>query len=173
MNRPIIGKTLKHLSYIALIFFVYILQTTIFVHLPILGQKPLLLPLTVTAILVTEGGELGAIYGLLAGLFCDVSLNQSTVIFTFSLTAIGALGGYLNQRFLEDGILGALFCGFVVLTLCAGIQAFPLLVYRHAEIPSLAVTSIVQTLYSLPFLVPMYYLCRLIVKIPSALRYDQ
>ena len=170
MYRPIVGKTLKHASYVALVLFVYVLQTTVFVYLPILGEKPLLLPLAVTAIAVTEGCEPGAAYGILCGLLCDVSHNQPTVMFTLALTVIGALTGYMCQRYLEEGILSCVVCAAAVLILSAAVQMFPLWAYRHAGAVPLAATAAVQTVYSLPFIVPMYYLCRVIKRIPDALR---
>lgn len=166
MHRPKNGKVLKYLALIGFVFVVYILQSMIFTHIALFGAKPLLLPVAAVCIGLYEGGERGAVTGIIAGMLCDLSFNQPTVEFTLLLTAIGLLSGILFEYYLDRGFPSCLLVCALVLIISAFVQMFPLLIYRHVQLISLLKTAFIQTAYSLVFAIPFYHICRLIGKIP-------
>lgn len=165
MHRPKSGKIIKYTALIALVFLSYVMQGMIFTHLKILGIKPLLLPIVAVGIGMYEGSERGAIMGLIAGIFCDLSFNQPTIGFTLILTAVGLFSGILCERILEKSLPSCLLCSVVALALSASVQIFSLFIYQDVPIMSLLETALIQTIYSIVFIIPIYYLCRIIGKI--------
>ncbi len=165
MNWAKYKKVYRYAALVGLVFLAYILQSMVFTHIAILGAVPVILPVAVVSIGLSEGGQRGALMGLIGGILCDVSFNQPTVGFTLILTLVGVLTGYLGDRILEKGITSYIVCSVLVLVLSAFVQMFSLLIYRNVPILSLLQTALIQTVYSLLFILPMYYLCWLIRKI--------
>lgn len=165
MNWAKYKKVYRYAALVGLIFVAFMLQSTVFTHLPILGAGPVILPVVVVGIGLSEGGERGAFLGLIGGVLCDVSFNQPTVGFTLVLTIIGFLAGYLGDRMLEKGITSWVVCSVAALIISAFVQMFSLLIYRDVPIMSLMQTALIQTVYSMLFILPVYYLCGLIRKI--------
>ncbi|MBQ6540662.1 MAG: rod shape-determining protein MreD [Oscillospiraceae bacterium] len=167
MDRTAVRKIIKYAAYGLLVFLAYVLQTTVFTRLKIFGTMPVLLPVAAAVIAVFEGGEAGAAYGLACGILCDLAFNQATVAMTMVLTVVGAAVGILSDRLLEKGIITCLMCSLGALVITAGVQMFGLVVFRHAGLLRLVLTAIIQTVYSLIFVAPIYYLCRAIRRIPE------
>ncbi|MBE6948589.1 MAG: hypothetical protein E7456_01960 [Ruminococcaceae bacterium] len=166
MGRPKNGKILKYAALIGLVYFVFLMQAMVFPHLEILGTKPLLLPIAAVGIGLFEGHERGAVMGLVAGIYCDLSFNQPTVEFTLLLTVIGLLAGVVFNRYLDDGFPSFLVVSTLALVICAFVQMFPLWIYRDVSLLALLKTALLQTVYSLIFVLPIYHLCRLVGRIP-------
>lgn len=166
MGRPKNGKLLKYLALIGFVFFMYVLQSMVFTHIEIWGTKPLLLPLSVVGIGLYEGSERGTVMGLVAGVFCDLSFNQATVDFTLFLTIVGLLAGILFERYLDKGFPSFIIVSALVLVLSAFVQMFSLFIYEDVPPMSLLRTMFIQTVYSMLFTVPTYYICRLFGRIP-------
>ena len=159
------GKTIKYVSLTAFVFLMFVLQGMIFPHLEIYGIKPLILPAAVVAIAIHEGCENGTLFGLIGGVFCDLTFNQPTVAFTVLLTAIGTVVGILSEGFLRKNYITFLVCSFGALLLSAAVQMFSLLVYKHMAFVSLAETALLQTVYSLILALPVYYLAGVICRV--------
>lgn len=166
MRKPGNGKLLKYIALVGFVFGVYILQGMVFTHITVLGTKPLLLPIAVVCIGQFEGSERGALLGIVAGVFCDLSFNQPTVEFTLVLTAAGFLSGALFERYLDKGFPSCIVLSALVLLISAFTQIFPLLIYQNVPLIGLLKTAFIQTVYSLLFVLPFYHLCRLIDRIP-------
>lgn len=165
MNWAKYKKVYRYAALVGLVFVAFVLQTAVFTHLPILGAMPVILPVVVVGIGLSEGAERGALLGLIGGILCDVSFNQPTVAFTLVLSIVGFLAGYLGDCVLENGITSWVVCGVAVLIITAFVQMFSLLIYQGEPILSLLQTALIQTVYSMVFIWPTYYLCGLIRKI--------
>ena len=165
MHRPKNGKILRYTALIGFVFVIYVLQSMVFTHLEVWGTKPLLLPLAAVSIGLYEGSQRGAVMGLIAGIFCDLSFNQPTVDFTLFLTVIGFLSGILFERYLDDGFPSFIAVSAMVLVLSAFVQFFSLLIYQDVPFMSLLKTAFIQTVYSMIFVWPIYHLCRIIGRI--------
>lgn len=151
---------LKIILYGLFLLLFYLLQTALFPRLAIGGVKPLILPVAVVGIALYEGSVPGALAGLAAGLLCDISMTDSIAVFILALTVIGALVGFLSQRFLRRGLLGLGLCALLALILCAFFQAFGLVFFHGAPSRLVFLRALWQTLYSLLFTLPVWALVR-------------
>ena len=138
-----------------------LLQNVVFSHIRPLGVRAMFMPALVTAVAVFEGGRTGGVFGLFAGIACDLFFASQRVLFTILFPVIGFAVGflmdfYLNRRFFAYAVMAA-----ASLFLSAFAQMFTLLVYMGQNSFALWRTAILQTLWSLPFILPAYYLCKI------------
>ena len=138
-----------------------LLQNVVFSHIAPFGVRAMFMPALVAAVALFEGGSRGGLFGLAAGIVTDLFFSGQTVLFTVLFPvmafAIGLLADfYLNRRFFSYAILAVL-----ALFLSAFAQMFSLLVYHGQGSWALWRTAILQTLWSLPFIYPAYYICKI------------
>lgn len=153
-------KIRKALLYALCAAVTLLLQQTVFCRIVVLGVKPMFVPVIVVAIGLFENGMWGGIFGLAAGLLCDAASSDTTVLYTVIMAAIGFFSGvmtaaYINKRFYSYMIVAAL-----ALALTALCRIVPLWVYYSAPLGPLLRTGGLQVLWSLPFAVPAYFVCR-------------
>jgi hypothetical protein len=152
------------IAHIIFIIAIYILQSMVFTYLPIGGVVPVLLPIAVVGIATFEGSSRGGGYGLLAGLLCDISFNQPVIVMTVTLTVVGIVIGVLSETIMARGFpsyfLGCL--GALILTAFVGF--FSLLFFNDTDITALLRTAGEQTLYSVVFVFPIYFIVRALGK---------
>ena len=149
------------LIYVPLIFAAYILQAMVFSEFPIGGAKPLILPVAVVGVAAFGDRIRGGIFGLFAGVLCDAALCRPAILFTLLLTLAGIVVGVLFETLLTRGFPSFLLCCAAVLVVSAACQMFSLLVYYDAQPVELLKTAVYQTVYSLIFTVPVYWLTRI------------
>ena len=82
-----------------ILLLLYILQTDVFTHLRIGGICPLALPLAAVGFGIFDGGLKGGLWGLVAGILCDLSVGGSFA-FTIMLTLTGFFSGSSNHLIL-------------------------------------------------------------------------
>ena len=138
----------------------FLVQNVIFSHIALFGVRAMFLPALVVAVALFEGGWGGGLFGLAAGILSDLFFGSQTVLFTVLFPVTGFIAGflgdfYLNKRLFTYGILGA-----AALLIAAVAQMFALLVAGGQGTGALWGTALLQTLWSLPFLFPSYYLCK-------------
>ena len=151
---------IRILIHSAVLFVLYILQMMVFSRLRIFGIAPLILPLAVVGVGIFEGASWGGAVGLAAGVLTDMSFLSSTVLFTILLTGIGMGVGLLSSYLLSRGFPSYLICGAAALVLIAFCQMFTLLVFHRQPPLALFRVGALQTLYSILFAMPIYYVCR-------------
>ena len=140
------------------------LQNALFGQIAILGVKAMFVPALIVAIGLFEGGFWGGLFGMAAGMFCDMASTDTTVLYTILLAAEGFLAGmltavYINRRFYSYMILAL---GALALTaLCCII---PLWIYHGADIAALLRTGALQVAWSIPFAVPAYFACKAVAE---------
>ena len=141
---------------------VYTFQGMIFPHIRIFGLVPLLLPIVVTGAAIFEGRDTGGIFGLFAGILCDLALNEPIGVFTVLLTVVGLVVGSLADNVLSRSFLSFYITSFFVLSICATVQMFPLLFFAEIPIGALFMVAVRQTLYSMLFAFPLYFFVRVL-----------
>lgn len=161
-------KIKRILAHILLLFLLYILQTSVFTHLRLFGVYPLLLPLAVVGIGLFEDGFSGGVWGIVAGLLCDISLADSRVLFTVSLAVTGFITGFLSEFILARGFPTYFILSFLVLALLSFLQMFRYLVFDHISFKVLYPVAINQTLYSAIFIIPVYYQVKRVTRKPRS-----
>lgn len=86
----------KWILYVAFMFLVMILETTLLSHIKIFGATPThLLPYAVAVIAMLEGTASGALAGLFAGVISDALLPVADGFYTITLVLCGILISFL------------------------------------------------------------------------------
>ncbi len=142
-----------------ILLLLYVLQTDVFTHLRIGGICPLLLPLASVGFGIFDGGLTGGLWGLAAGILCDLSAG-SNFTFTAMLTVIGFFSGFLSEFILAKGFPSFLTLSIAALLICSATEAFPAIVYAGTPFSQAAVRVLIQTAYSLIFVLPVYWASR-------------
>lgn len=138
----------------------YILQSMVLTRLTLFGVKPFILPLVVAGMSLFGGHAFGCAAGLMAGILCDISFNQPTIEFTLVFTLMGLLLGIMSDTILVQGFPSYLLCSALALMISALCQVAPMLMLYDDAIKPLVMTAAYQTLYSLLYSVPFYYLSK-------------
>lgn len=126
------------------------------------GVKPFFVPAAVTAIGLWEGGVWGGLFGLLAGLYCDMNMMESTVTFLILFAVLGFFSGVLADFLINRRFVAYLLVTAAALLLTAGCQIVPLWVFRGAALRLLLPAAGLQAAWSLPFAVPAYLVAKAI-----------
>lgn len=160
-------KNLLHgLCYIAIIFVLYIVSYTDIVSLKIGNASPMPLIAPIIAAGIFYGEWIGFAAGLITGIFVDAVSSQSDCFNTLILLFIGCAAGILIKYYLNNNILSAccLSVGacalyfilyFIISNFTESRQGFQYLLFY--ALPS--------AVYSAVFIIPCYYLGKLIKKI--------
>ena len=98
------GKINKILIHIAIIFFAFFVQTSIFPLLPIFSCSPNLLLIITFSYGLLYGENIGIITGVFCGFLCDMYFNGEFGLYILIYSVIGFANGVLNQSFFEDSI---------------------------------------------------------------------
>ena len=138
-----------------------VLQNVIFSHIAPFGVRAMFMPALVAAVAVFEGGNVGGIFGLAAGIVCDLFFASQQVLFTILFPILGFVCGLLVDFYLNRRLLTYVLLGTACLFISAFAQMFGLLVYKGQGSFALWGTAILQTLWSLPFLFLAWYVCKI------------
>ena len=155
------SKTRRGVLYTLYLLLFLLLQNVVFSHIAPLGVRAMFMPALVVAVALFEGGHRGGYFGLAAGIVCDLFFAGQRVLFTLLFPAMAFVVGlladfYLNRRFFTYAVFAVL-----ALFLSAFAQMFSLLVYKGQGSWALWGTAILQTLWSVPFIFPAYYICKI------------
>lgn len=135
-------------------------QNVILSHIAPFGVRAMFLPALVVAAALFEGGWGGGLFGLAAGILSDLFFGSQSVLFTVLFPVMGFVAGFLGDFYLNKRLFTYCLLGTAALFIAAFAQMFSLLFYKGQSSPALWATAILQTLWSLPFLFPSYYLCK-------------
>jgi rod shape-determining protein MreD len=171
MERLLMNKRTKRRATIIptvlhalLIIIVFIFQAMFFPHIRIGGLVPLLLPIVSTGMAVYQGRHVGGISGLFAGILCDLAFNQPLGMFTVLLSFTGVIVGILSDNLLARRFGSSFISCAVVLSVCAFAQLFPLLFFVGVPAASLINVAIGQTVYSMIFVLPLWFFIRALAR---------
>ena len=159
-------RTRRGVMYGLLLLLFLLLQNVVFSHIAPLGVRSMFLPALVVAAGLFEGGDRGGYFGLAAGVLSDLLYTSHGVTFTLLFPLLGFAAGfladfYLNRRFFSYAVLAVLG-----LFLSAFFQMFGLLFFQGQSPWALWSTALLQTLWSVPFIFPAYYLCKMLPRKP-------
>ena len=138
----------------------FVIQSMVFPYLMPHGIIPMILPIAVAGTAIFEGSARGGVFGLFAGMLCDASLNQPLILFTVMLTVMGLLIGALSDTLIAQGFPSFLVTSLIVLVIVAFAQMFSPLFIRGVNITLLLKTALFQTLISVVFTLPLYFIVR-------------
>ena len=136
-------------------------QNVIFNHIGIFGVHAMFMPAVVIAVALFEGGTRGGWFGVASGILCDMFFSSQTVMFTILFPIMGFAAGFLADFFLNRRFITYSIMAVLSLLVAAFAQMFSLLVYKGQSSFALWGTAILQTIISIPFMFPAYYICKL------------
>ena len=143
-------KLRKAILYLICIVAALWLQTMVLSRVALLGAKPFFLPALIVAIGMFEGGVWGGVLGLIAGIGCDWSFSDSTVLFLILFAAFGFLSGLLSEFFINRSFFSFLLLAVLALAVTALCQVIPLWIFRGTAPEALFPVAGLQVLWSLP-----------------------
>ena len=153
-------KTRRGVLYALYLIGALLVQNVILSHVALFGVRAMFLPALVVAAALFEGGWGGGLFGLAAGILSDLFFGSQSVLFTVLFPVMGFIAGFLGDFYLNKRLFTYCILGAAALFLAAFAQMFSLLFYEGQSSAALWVTALLQTLWSLPFLFPSYYLCK-------------
>ena len=142
----------------------YIMQAMVFSRLTVFGVKPLILPLVAVGAAIFDGRITGGVIGIFAGMLCDLSFNEKTVVFTLTLAFLGLAAGYLADTLFVKSFLTYAVVSFFSLIICAFVQIFGLVFIYGTPVSALFETLARQTAASLVFVLPLYWVTRSVTR---------
>lgn len=145
------------LTYIAFMILVQFLQDTVVARLAVFGVKTLFVPAAVAAVGFHEGGFRGGLYGLLAGVLCDMTYAENTVLFTLVFPLLGFGAGLAADFALNRTFLAYLFTAAICLLLTGCTQMLRVLVLQPGALIRCLMVAAVQAAVSLPFAALLYF----------------
>ena len=152
LKRKTVMNIVRHGIFLLVL---YTLQAAVF---PWFGKGgiPVLLAVAVVGVSLFEDREDGAVFGLFAGILCDIAMGKPLIVFTVTLTVVGYLSGYLGETLLSRRFPSYMLCCFVTMVIVSFIQLFSLLFFYGESPGRLLITAAVQTGTSLICAVPVY-----------------
>lgn len=156
------------LAYTALLIVSLFFQDTVFARVGLFGVKMLFIPATCAAVGMFEGGFRGGLFGLLAGVLCDLSFSENTVLFTVLFPLLGFFSGTAAEFWLSGSFTAYLTIASAALTVTGLCQMARVILVEPGSVLACLLTVAVQTLWSLPMAVAVYFPARSIHKKWSA-----
>ena len=107
------AKTRRGVLYGLYLLGFLLLQNVVFSHIAPLGVRAMFMPALVVAVALFEGGYRGGLFGLAAGIVCDLYLGGQTILFTVMFPIVGFAVGlltdfYLNRRLFTYVVMSVL-----------------------------------------------------------------
>lgn len=156
------------LVYIGYLVIALFFQDTVFARLGLFGVKMLFMPATCVAVGMFEGGFRGGLFGLLAGVLCDLTFAENTVLFTLLFPLLGFCGGAAAEFWLSHSFTAYLTIAAVALLVSALCQMIRVILLEPGAILTCLLTVGIQTLWSLPMAIAVYFPAKSIHKRWSA-----
>ena len=163
-----IEKIRRAILYFGLLLAVLFVQNIILSHIPIFGVRAMIFPIVVIAIGFFEGGVWGGVFGLIMGLFCDMSLSGASILMTVLFPILGFASGMLSMFFVNKRFFSFFCICLAALLITALCQMFRFLVFTDTRSAPLFITGGLQTLWSLPFTIAIYHPCRAVSRLDLA-----
>ena len=124
---------------------------------PLMGVKPMLLPLCTVAVATLEGAPGGAGFGLGVGLLFDASSAGAPGVSILLMALLGLGTGLLAQYVLRQDLIGCFLCSILALAALDILRVGSRLLLRTAPLEAMLSVAGREILWSLCF-VPLVYL---------------
>ena len=149
-NRLIEWKKLRGVLTFALyMIFAMFIQSLLFSRISIFGYRGFILPAAAVAAGIYSDGVRGAVFGLILGLFADMSFSESVVTFTVLFPIIGFAAGVASMFYINKSFFAFITFSAAAILLTALVQMLLAVIVSGAEILPALITALAQTAVSL------------------------
>lgn len=149
-NRLIEWKKLRSvLTFAAYMIFAMFIQSLLFSRVSIFGYRGFILPAAAVAAGIYSDGVRGAVFGLILGLFADMSFSESVVTFTVLFPIIGFAAGVASMFYINKSFFAFITFSAAAILLTALVQMLLAVIVSGAEILPALITALAQTAVSL------------------------
>ena len=149
-NRLIEWKKLRGvLAFAAYMILAMFIQSLLFSRVSIFGYRRFILPAAVVAAGIYSDGVRGAVFGLILGLFADMSFSESVVTFTVLFPIIGFAAGVASMFYINKSFFAFITFSAAAILLTALVQMLLAVIVSGAEILPALITALAQTAVSL------------------------
>lgn len=137
------------LEYAVYIVLAMILQSLLFARLSIFGVKGFILPAAVVAVGMYRGGVRGTVFGLVLGIFADLSFPETTILFTLLFPIMGFAFGLAADFFINKSFFAFMVFTVLALLVTAIMQLLSASIISGAEFFPGLLTAVLQTIISI------------------------
>lgn len=149
-NRLIEWKKLRGvLAFAAYMILAMFIQSLLFSRVSIFGYRGFILPAAAVAAGIYSDGVKGAVFGLILGLFADMSFSESVVTFTVLFPIIGFAAGVASMFYINKSFFAFITFSAAAILLTALVQMLLAVIVSGAEILPALITALAQTAVSL------------------------
>ena len=149
-NRLIEWKKLRGvLAFAAYMILAMFIQSLLFSRVSIFGYRGFILHAAVVAAGIYSDGVRGAVFGLILGLFADMSFSESVVTFTVLFPIIGFAAGVASMFYINKSFFAFITFSAAAILLTALVQMLLAVIVSGAEILPALITALAQTAVSL------------------------
>lgn len=149
-NRLIEWKKLRGvLAFAAYMIVAMFIQSLLFSRVSIFGYRGFILPAAVVSAGIYSDGVRGAVFGLILGLFADMSFSESVVTFTVLFPIIGFAAGVASMFYINKSFFAFITFSAAAILLTALVQMLLAVIVSGAEILPALITALAQTAVSL------------------------
>lgn len=125
------------------------IQSLLFSRVSIFGYRGFILPAAAVAAGIYSDGVRGAVFGLILGLFADMSFSESVVTFTVLFPIIGFAAGVASMFYINKSFFAFITFSAAAILLTALVQMLLAVIVSGAEILPALITALAQTAVSL------------------------
>lgn len=149
-NRLIEWKKLRGvLTFAVYMILAMFIQSLLFSRVSIFGYRGFILPAAAVAAGIYSDGVKGAVFGLILGLFADMSFSESVVTFTVLFPIIGFAAGVASMFYINKSFFAFITFSAAAILLTALVQMLLAVIFSGAELLPALVTALAQTAVSL------------------------
>jgi hypothetical protein len=156
------SKIIRAARRIALLLILYLLQV-LFANVRIFGALPLLLPAGAVGLAMFAKGGSGALWGLAAGVICDVSAGNQPLMFAVLLAAVGLGADFVSEFYIARTFTSYALVVLLSLTVCCAAEAIPPIVFNGISLDDALPIVIAEFIYSFVLSLPLYPLIRRLI----------
>lgn len=137
------------LEYAVYIVLAMILQSLLFARFSVFGVKGFILPAAVVAVGMYRGGVKGTIFGLVLGIFADMSFSETTILFTLLFPIMGFVFGFAADFFINKSFFAFVVFTVFALLVTALMQMLTAAIISGAQLLPGLLTAVIQTIVSI------------------------
>ncbi len=149
-NRLIEWKKLRGvLTFAVYMILAMFIQSLLFSRVSIFGYRGFILPAAAVAAGIYSDGVKGAVFGLILGLFADMSFSESVITFTVLFPIIGFAAGVASMFYINKSFFAFITFSAAAILLTALVQMLLAVLISGAELFPALTTALAQTAVSL------------------------